>query len=89
MAESYREMEQRHAAMDDQEWRQEYASRWGNIDEYCVATEPGPPPLQDCSNCYYAEGNQPPYWCKAYLKPVFSDGKRGCSGWSWDPVDDD
>ena len=88
MAESYREMEQRHAALDHQEEGQEWYARWAGEGGHSPIIEPDPPPLQDCTNCYYAEGDQPPYWCRAYLKFVFADGKRGCSGWSWMPVDE-
>jgi len=85
VAESYREMEQRHAAMDDQEYRQENDARWAGLPEYVEVADPDA--VYDCTNCRYADPGVGGYWCKALLK--FVAGTMGCSGGPWDPKDEE
>ena len=95
MSESYRTMEARHAALDDQMERQECEARWAGPTEYIEvelparAAVPDPAPVRDCTNCRYAgasrEASGVGYWCRVYQRSVFADGKIGCSGWPWDP----
>ena len=99
MPESYREMEARHAQMDDREYQreQEDEARWAGPTEYIEvelparAAVPDPAPVRDCTNCRYAgasrEASGVGYWCRVYQRSVFADGKAGCSGWPWDPKD--
>lgn len=89
MTESYREMEQRHAALDYQEERQKWRDRWIGQGEDHIVADPEPDTVRDCSNCYHAAASQEAgYWCRALDMPVFGDGKIGCSGWPWDPKDE-
>ena len=76
MAESYREIEQRHAALDAQMERQEYDARWAGHNEYIEVAAPDPARVRDCTNCRYADGG------------VCREGMTSCSGWLWDPRDE-
>ncbi len=97
MAESYRTMEERHAALDDQMERQWFDDQWAGPNEYVEvelparAAAPDPARVRDCTNCRYAgnsrEASGAGYWCRVYQRSVFGDGKAGCSGWPWDPRD--
>ena len=80
--ESYHAMAERHAAMDAQEWRQEYMARWAPLESCVEVAEPDPATVHECANCRHAEGG----WCVALNKHTPDDGKAGCSGWPWDPV---
>ncbi len=95
MPESYREMEARHDALDDQMHRPLLDGRWAGPVEYVSVAAPDPARVRDCTNCCYAgslpEGSvevigntESGYWCKAHQRAVFADGKAGCSGWPWD-----
>ncbi len=88
MTESYREMEARHAIADDQMYWQDNMRRWAGLPEYQDAPDPDPNTVQDCTNCRYAINSQAPYWCSAYRRMTYGDGVTGCSGWSWDPVEE-
>ena len=83
MAESYHAMAERHAAMDAQEWREEWYARWAPQESYVEVAEPDPATIRECANCRYAEGG----WCRALNRLTSDDGEGGCSGWPWDPVD--
>jgi len=80
MAESYREMEERHAILDTQMYQQEYADRWAGQGDDVLVAELDPATVRDCANCRYSNGD----WCRAYCRPI----SVGCSGWAWDPKDE-
>ena len=92
MAESYREMEARHEALDHQEERQEWYDRWAGRGEGPIVTEPAA--VQNCINCRHAicdlDGywNDPPtsYRCSVLNEFVFGNSKVDCGGRHWAPV---
>ena len=84
MTESYREMEARHEALDDQMYRQEYADRWAGRGEGPTITEPEPATIRDCTNCRYAKGEFL-HECQVLDNVTFNRAGR-C--WSWDPKDE-
>ena len=88
MPESYRAMEERHAALDAHEQQQEYDARWAGYQSSPDVAEVKPSVPRDCTTCCYAQGDAAPYFCIAHGRLVIDDGQRGCSGWPWDPKDE-
>jgi len=86
MAESYREMEMRHAVADEQVWRQEYARRWaGPSGYYDPIKAPSPATVRDCTTCHNGDGSTPPNCTLAHIDHVLIDGEIVCSGGVWGP----
>ena len=85
MAESYREMEARHEALDAQMDRQEWADRWGGPSEYYEVDESEPGVVRDCTNCRNGDGCTPPNCTLAHIELVLVGGEIVCSGGAWDP----
>jgi len=85
-AESYREMEMRHDAMDAQMDGQEWTARWaGPSGYYSPIEKPDPATVRDCTTCHNGDGSTPPNCTLEHIDHVLIDGEIVCSGGVWGP----